>query len=196
MNILDWRSVAGFCNPGELEEFEELCKLLERDNKNLMFAEVGSYMGKSTTLLAQFGKVVAIDLGGDLLQGESKPAEIGQNNFPQLLLNLTNLKLLPHTVTPICSTSDCFALFPNESFDLIYIDADHSYAACLADLVNAYPKLKKGGIFAVHDMHWGGKSPDETYNVHEAVTDFINMIGLPYSFHYHFSLVFFKFWEE
>lgn len=196
MQQLDWRKIPGYANPGELEELEGLCRRLEVNNKHLRFAEVGSFMGKSSILLAQFGLVVAIDLGGDLLQGELKPSEIGQNSFPTLLFNLTSQHLLPKTVTPVCSTSDCFALFPDEMFDLIYIDADHSYAACFRDLTNAYPKLKRDGILAVHDMHWGGKAPDEFYNVHEAVRDFINTVGLPYSFHYHFSMVFIKFWEE
>lgn len=34
--------------------------------------------------------------------------------------------------------------FPNEYFDLVYVDADHTYEGCLEDLVCWYPKVKKG----------------------------------------------------
>lgn len=42
-------------------------------------------------------------------------------------------------------------LFPDEYFDFVYIDADHTYEGCLEDLVAWYPKVKKGGIIAGHD---------------------------------------------
>lgn len=41
--------------------------------------------------------------------------------------------------------------FPDESFDFIYIDADHSYKAVLLDLQSWIPKMKKNGIVAGHD---------------------------------------------
>jgi hypothetical protein len=34
---------------------------------------------------------------------------------------------------------------------MIFIDGDHDYNAVKNDLINYYPKLKKGGIFAGHD---------------------------------------------
>lgn len=41
--------------------------------------------------------------------------------------------------------------FPNEYFDLIYIDADHTYEGCLRDLIDWYPKVKKGGFLLGDD---------------------------------------------
>jgi hypothetical protein len=34
---------------------------------------------------------------------------------------------------------------------MIYIDGDHDYIGIKNDLINYYPKLKTGGIFAGHD---------------------------------------------
>lgn len=41
--------------------------------------------------------------------------------------------------------------FPDEYFDLIYIDADHTYEACLKDIEDWYPKVKKGRIISGDD---------------------------------------------
>ena len=39
----------------------------------------------------------------------------------------------------------------DDSLDFVYVDARHDYCGVLEDLVNWYPKLKVGGIFAGHD---------------------------------------------
>ena len=43
-------------------------------------------------------------------------------------------------------SSDAVKHFPDEYFDLIYIDGDHTYAGCISDIENWYPKVKKGKI--------------------------------------------------
>jgi hypothetical protein len=49
-------------------------------------------------------------------------------------------------------------LFPDGYFDLVYVDANHSYEFCLADLRLWYPKVKPGGYLAGHDFtgSWTG----------------------------------------
>jgi len=42
-------------------------------------------------------------------------------------------------------------LFPDEYFDFIYIDADHSYEGVVRDLNAWWPKIKKGGLFCGDD---------------------------------------------
>jgi len=41
----------------------------------------------------------------------------------------------------------------DESLDFIFIDGDHSYEGALRDFKNFYPKVKRGGIFAGHDLY-------------------------------------------
>ena len=41
--------------------------------------------------------------------------------------------------------------FPDHSFDLIFIDADHTYEGVLADLEAWYSKVRPGGIICGHD---------------------------------------------
>jgi predicted O-methyltransferase YrrM len=42
-------------------------------------------------------------------------------------------------------------LFPAESVDFCFIDADHSYASVQADLRAWWPKIRPGGVIAGHD---------------------------------------------
>jgi hypothetical protein len=42
-------------------------------------------------------------------------------------------------------------LFPDQSFDLVYIDASHWYKDVIFDINTWLPKVKKGGYLAGHD---------------------------------------------
>lgn len=43
--------------------------------------------------------------------------------------------------------------FEDDFFDFIFVDGDHSYEATLKDIQNYWPKMKKGGLFAGHDIN-------------------------------------------
>lgn len=55
-------------------------------------------------------------------------------------------RMIGKTFVKICReySFDAVKHFPDEYFDLIYIDADHAYEACLKDIEDWYPKVKKG----------------------------------------------------
>jgi hypothetical protein len=44
------------------------------------------------------------------------------------------------------------AEFPDEFFDFVYIDADHTYAAVRADILAWWPKVRSGGVLGGHDF--------------------------------------------
>ena len=71
--------------------------------------------------------------------------------------------------------------FPNEYFDLIYIDADHTYQGCLKDIEDWYPKVKKGK-FLVGDDFRNALIPETgiKFGVIEAVKDFTNTNNLTF----------------
>lgn len=57
-------------------------------------------------------------------------------------------------------------IISDDSLDFCYIDANHSYEECKADIERWYPKVKEGGYFCGHDycdFHKGvKKAVDET----------------------------------
>src|SRR5690242_1977669 len=66
--------------------------------------------------------------------------------------------------------------FPEEFFDLIYIDANHSYEAVKQDIALWWPKLKKGGTLAGHDY-----LIFEPFGVVPAVNEFLHAHDLYFS---------------
>ena len=69
--------------------------------------------------------------------------------------------------------------FPDEYFDLIYIDADHSYEGCKKDLEAWWPKVKKGRFFTGDDYsHSHAPVSGVEFGVIEAVDEFAKNNGL------------------
>jgi hypothetical protein len=63
--------------------------------------------------------------------------------------------------------------FPDNYFDLVYIDADHSYEGCLEDIKNWYPKVKNGKFLTGDDYRRGDTSKTKVkIGVKQAVQEF------------------------
>jgi cephalosporin hydroxylase len=56
-------------------------------------------------------------------------------------------------------------------FDVIYVDGDHSYDGCMADLINYSPMVDKGGYLVIDDAGRYFDLPDGMYSGHEAVSN-------------------------
>ena len=68
---------------------------------------------------------------------------------------------------------DAVKAFPDDYFDIIYIDADHTYNACLRDIIDWYPKVKKGGFLTGDDFRRNYKTRTGVrFGVIDAVTKF------------------------
>ena len=74
--------------------------------------------------------------------------------------------------------------FPNEYFDMIYVDADHSYEGCKRDLEIAYQKVKNGGYIMCHDYEINKDKcfEDRVFGVNQAVNEFCQEKGLEISY--------------
>jgi predicted O-methyltransferase YrrM len=69
---------------------------------------------------------------------------------------------------------DKIAELPDNSFDMIYIDADHRYGYAKKDLDAAHPKLKAGGYLLANDYTSWSVMQGFKYGVVKAVNQFVN----------------------
>ncbi len=136
-------------------DFEDIYReMVHRFPSGSKFVEVGVYKGRSSfylgTEIVNSGKDI-FAYCVDRFQWEQDAAYKGYlTKFREQI----NLHELDGVLFPQCGYSvDVAGRFPDESFDFIFIDADHSYSAVLADLNAWFPKLKPGGIIGGHDWH-------------------------------------------
>jgi hypothetical protein len=65
---------------------------------------------------------------------------------------ISNISPISNIVNPIRTTSlEASKLYPDESLDVVFLDASHRYEDVKDDIIAWYPKVKKGGIFSGHD---------------------------------------------
>ena len=72
-------------------------------------------------------------------------------------------------------------LFPDEYFDYVYIDGNHTYEAVLADLRAFDRKVKKDGLILGHDYGNNAIFKDMGFGVVEAVNQFIMETGYEFT---------------
>ena len=124
-------------------------------DRPLRILEVGSWVGESAiALCAGFGEsgghLTCVDswegsphdLTGDTIAALSKDTVLG--------LFRRNTVGLPVTQV-VCRSPEATALVQDRDFDLIFIDAGHTYSECAADLQAWFPFLAPDGIMAGHD---------------------------------------------
>lgn len=98
--------------------------------------------------------------------------ESHSNNYNECLQNLREFEGRFTTCRGL--SQETSELFKDELFDLVYIDANHSYDGCLADIKSWIKKVKKGGCICGHDYMdgitwWGGE-----FGVKSAVLNYFN----------------------
>ena len=140
--------------------YEELYKsFVDRLNDGSTIVEVGSWKGKSASYLAveilnstKNIKLYCVDTWKGSDEHRSDQIII-EDVLYELFLN--NIKTLLNVIRPIRQNSiKASKLFEDNSLDVVFIDADHSYDAVKSDIEAWYPKVKNKGIIAGHD--YGG----------------------------------------
>ena len=145
-----------------------LSKVMKKENLHIL--EVGSWVGASALSFAQglkshcnaTGTITCVDawqpffdrsLHTDDVYRKMEEALISDTAY-QLFLHNTNT--LPKTITCQHLRGQSDAILPilrEKSFDIIFVDANHTYAAVLNDIKNAIPLLKEGGILCGDDLN-------------------------------------------
>lgn len=150
--------------------------------ENAQVIEVGSWMGASTCFLAgglrgAKARVYAVDnfrglstCGEDAAWyrrhfqrlGASSTLEIFRANFAALGLTARSEPVVSDSLAAAATLAD-----RRGAVDLVFIDGDHSYEACQADIAAWGPFVKRGGVIAFHDF--GSRAEGVTRAIFEAI---------------------------
>ena len=125
--------------------------------KNMRVLEVGSWKGLSTSILAKVaqenaGIVYCVDTwqGNEGAGGAHKQAR-ARDVFS---IFRSNMKILGFSgcVYPLyMNSAAAFEILKDNSFDVIFVDADHRYNAVIADVRACLCKIKPGGVICGDD---------------------------------------------
>jgi predicted O-methyltransferase YrrM len=130
----------------------ELDLLLKYSRDARVIVEIGCYEGKTSAALAKSSKgtVYTIDPFPKGRLGICWSEYIAK--IYSRRLGLQNLKFIK-------GLSFQVARWFREEIDFLFIDADHSYEAIRKDWEDWFPKVRNGGIIALHDCRMAPNSP-------------------------------------
>lgn len=125
-------------------------------------AELGSWKGRSLCSVADIIKdrnlqVVSVDTfagtSGDSERDGASREEAKRVNIKEVFKrNMDVFGISPEILH--MTTHEASSKFEDYNFDLVYVDADHAYGRIKDDLVDWWPKVKRGGVLAGHDTTW------------------------------------------
>ena len=154
----------------------EFGKLLDQLNLKGLGAEIGVCEGKFSRVLLDNTKLYMLYLIDPWK--DYGTVSLGFRNLPQekqdrLYSNVVkNTQKYGDRVQIIRNESvKASSFFSDETFDFVYIDANHSYKYVKEDIAYWYPKVRKGAILAGHD-YMDGIIKGVDYGVKRAADEF------------------------
>lgn len=148
-------------------------------------AELGVFEGEFSKTIYDIVKPSRMYLV-DSWEGKITSGDVDGNNV-RTVTSDDALNKVVSTFSGMCNilvarefTDSFLAGVQNDTFDLVYIDADHSYEGVKKDLRNAWPKIQPGGWLMGHDYEINHDKCQHYYNfgVKRAVDEFIDECGL------------------
>lgn len=168
--------------------------------KNISILEIGSWLGASALSFAQGlkehnnaqGSITCVDAWKPFFDEEKNSGDVHKNMQAMLgsdvayNIFLHNISTLPKSI--LCQhlkgTSDnILPMLKAEQFDVIFIDADHTYEPVKRDILNSIPLLKDGGIICGDDLNLQMFECDKNLAKKSAELDFIKDTKTGRNFH-------------
>ncbi len=129
--------------------------------------EIGSFKGKSTTVLAKSvtlnggDRVIAVDPLN--FPSETDPSMDDPENLPRVFWNTLESNGVQDLVEFHQLPSQEVAVAWDRPLRLLWIDGDHTYAGAMADFDNFARHLQPGSIVAFHDVLNSFEGPIRTF---------------------------------
>jgi predicted O-methyltransferase YrrM len=135
------REIESAMTDAEAEKLQELAR-------NGVVLEIGAWYGFSTIVMARVAKMVH---SVDWHLGDSFTGHPDGGTFQQFRENLERHKVASRVVIHLGDSGYILPMLRPRSFDLVFVDGQHSHAAVRYDGVEARQLVKLGGIVAFHD---------------------------------------------
>lgn len=143
-----------------MKQFKNRVDMLSLIPSGSVIAELGVYAGEFSEELFKRNpkELVLIDRWNneEIECGDANGENIQIRNGAELYLSVCQKFAKHSNVTVIKRNTSFLENFPNNLFDLIYIDGDHSLEGVYKDLITSFDKVKNGGFIMLHDYN----SPD------------------------------------
>jgi predicted O-methyltransferase YrrM len=176
--MININGVKGYLIVGDVKYLWDLAQSLPANGNYL---EIGSWMGLSSIIIAN-SLLAKLNFGSriycvDTWQGSEEHQEMKviqeDKLFETFLANIQEAGV-SGLITPVRGKSvDASRKFSEASLDILFVDGDHSFEGCYADLVAWSPKVKPGGRILGHDA-----AP--SCGAYEAVAQFCHERGLEF----------------
>ena len=127
----------------------------ERTISNIL--EIGTFNGETARILSALfpsSDILTVDLSLSEIK-KTKMYEYETKDSQLILKRNENLKLLPKV--KFLEKNSLLLTNTNKSFDLIWIDGDHSYPIAAIDIANAVRMLNPDGVGICDDVYLGAK---------------------------------------
>ena len=143
------------------ENWNEYMPVTEYNNRPIKYLEIGAFHGANALSVAETyaahpqSKIHCVDPWMEYNQYDEYKGD-QPTNYQTFLKNISRAPYVhkfdvnrgfSHTEVP---------KFPNECFDIIYIDGNHETEYVLEDAVLSFRKLKKDGVMIFDDCDWSG----------------------------------------
>lgn len=170
----------GFFGDSDILTYREMMSKIPIGGK---VAELGCWKGRSLCSVADIIKdrkiqVVAVDtFKGSESEGEGQagPEEAKKENIRQLFLDNMKKYGLEPTILEM-TTHEASQQVKDYEFDMVFIDAEHTYEGSRQDMQDWWPKVKRGGLLAGHDCQWKSVADALTHEFgHLVLTNWANM---------------------
>ena len=130
----------------------ELALLLKYSRQAEVLVEIGCYEGRTSAALAESGGGIVYSID-PFLAGRAKIP------YGHIIARTHCRRKKLRNVQLIKGWSHEVATRFVEDIDFLFVDADHSYSAIKRDWEDWFPKVKNGGIIALHDCKQAPNSP-------------------------------------
>lgn len=175
-----------------------LSKQLKKENIRIL--EIGSWVGASALSWAQGihtycqdkGTITCLDAWQPFFDRTTHTDDV-YHKMEQALVSDTAYQLFLHNINTIPNTivhqhlrgksENILPLLREESFDIIFIDANHTYEAVLQDIKLAIPLLKNNGIICGDDLNKQLFEVDESHARMNANIDYVKDANKGFGYH-------------